>query len=199
MIALSTTRSTSALAGVVVALAIGGCATRQVATRQGPAGRGWVSAGGGGAFNDGGRRSFYGWSYALGMRDEASRRWWADSIARQNVAASLEAYITSLIRDYSRSIGNLAVSDEQQLLEATRRTLLSRATIIDRWDTLGGVHSLANLDLEQVADAIERMDQLNARTREYIRQNAQPAFDRLQQLPTKPGRGRIPAAAKTPF
>jgi hypothetical protein len=170
---------------VAALLVAPGCAGRHAvvpnaAPRGSPA---WVNRSSG-AFNDGGR-AFYGVGVVSGVRNSGLARSSADTRARAEVATSLNTFISSLMRDYQASTSDLQRSEEQQLVEQTIRQFtdvnLSGVRITDHWqDTSNGtLYALARLDLEQASQSLEQMNQLNTRTRDYIRANAERAFDRL--------------------
>ena len=143
----------------------------------------WVNRGGG-AFNDGGR-VFYGVGIVTGVRNVALARSTSDSRARAEVGTALNTFISSLMRDYQASISDMQRSDEQQMVEQTIRQFtdvnLSGVRITDHWQdpSNGTLYALARLDLEQASQSFDQMTQLNARARDYIRANAEQAFDRL--------------------
>jgi len=166
-------------------LVLPGCAGRHpvvpnAAPRGSPA---WVNRGGG-AFNDGGR-VFYGVGVVTGIQNVALARSSADTRARAEVGTALNTFISALMRDYQASTSDLQRSEEQQLVERTIRqftdVILSGVRITDRWQdqSNGTLYALARLDLEQASQSLDQMTQLNTRTRDYIRANAERAFDRL--------------------
>jgi len=170
---------------VAALLVVPGCASRRAvvpnaAPRGSPA---WVNCSSG-AFNDGGR-AFYGVGVVSGVRNAGLARSSADTRARTEVATSLNTFISALMRDYQASISDLQRSEEQQLVEQTIRQFtdvnLSGVRITDHWQDAsnGTLYALARLDLEQASQSLEQMNQLNTRTRDYIRANAERAFDRL--------------------
>ena len=89
------------------------------------------------------------------------------------------------MRDYQASTSDLQRSEEQQLVEQTIRQFtdvnLSGVRITEHWQDAsnGTLYALARLDLEQASQSLEQMNQLNTRVRDYIRANAERAFDRL--------------------
>lgn len=169
----------------VALLVVPGCATRRaVVPNAVPHGSpSWVNRGGG-AFNDGGR-VFYGVGVVSAIQNVALARSSADARARAEVGTTLNTFISSLMRDYQASTSDLQRSEEQQLVEQTIRQFtdvnLSGVRITEHWQDAsnGTLYALARLDLEQASQSLEQMNQLNARVRDYIRANAERAFDRL--------------------
>ena len=91
------------------------------------------------------------------------------------------------MRDYQTSIGTVAASDEQQMVEQTVRTFtdvnVSGVRIVNHWQDsqTGTLYALARLDMEETSQSFDKMNQLNARAREYIRTNAEAAFYKLER------------------
>jgi hypothetical protein len=156
----------------------------------------WVNRGSG-AFNDG-SRVFYGVGVVSGIRNVALARSSADTRARAEVGTALNTFISALMRDSQSSISDIQRSEEQQMVEQTIRQFtdvnLSGVRITDHWQdpSNGTLYALAHWDIEQASQSLEQMNQLNARTRDYIRANAERAFDRLDAArnearpPTRP-------------
>jgi len=144
----------------------------------------WVNRGSG-AFSDAGR-VFYGVGLVAGMRNPALARETADARARTEVARILTSYISSLMRDYQASTSDLQRSEEQQLVEAATRAFtdvnLTGATIVNHWQdpSTGTLYALARLDLAATSESLSGVNELSARMRDYIRTNAERAFDRLE-------------------
>jgi len=143
----------------------------------------WVNRGSG-AFNDG-SRVFYGVGVVSGIRNVALARSSAETRARAEVGTALNTFISSLMRDYQSSISDIQRSEEQQMVEQTIRQFtdvnLSGVRITDHWQdpSNGTLYALARWDIEQASQSLEQMNQLNTRVRDYIRANAERAFDRL--------------------
>jgi HAMP domain-containing protein len=144
----------------------------------------WVNRGSG-AFNDG-ARAFYGVGAVVGVQNPALARSSAEGRARAELATAFQTYVTALMRDYQASIGTTAASDEQQMVEQTIRIFtdvdVAGVQIVNHWQDprSGTLYALARADFEASSQAFNRMSQLNERAREYIRANAERAFDRLE-------------------
>jgi len=67
-----------------------------------------------------------------------------------------------------------------QAIKTFSAVTLNGVVIIDHWiDQDGTVFSLARLDLAEFEGALDQAKQLDAKTRDFVRANADAAFDRL--------------------
>lgn len=153
----------------------------------------WVNRGSG-AFNDSGR-VFYGVGLVGGIRNPALARSSADGRARVEIATQFRTWVRSMLRDYQSSITNLQPgqrSEESQLVEQANVQVvnveLTGVRIVDHWvnPADGTVFALAKLDMGQAMQTLNGMQQLSQRARDYIRQSAEQAFDRLPDQPPSP-------------
>ena len=145
----------------------------------------WVNRGSG-AFGGEKGRIFYGVGIASGIRNAAMRRSTADSRGRAEIAKTLDTYVSVLNKDYqaSTTAGDMSASSEEQHVEQALKTYsnmeLSGVVIVDHWvDNDGTEYSLAQLDMEQFKNGIDKMKELNAKVRDAVRANADKAFDEL--------------------
>jgi hypothetical protein len=147
----------------------------------------WVNKGSG-AFKDGGGGSvFYGVGAASGIRNPALAQAAADDRARAEVAMCLNTFVTVLTKDYMASTTAGApdkTAEEQHLsqsLKSFAKVTLHGASIVDHWQdpSDGTVFALAKLDLQSVRSVLERSAELDAKVRDYVRANAEKAFDEL--------------------
>lgn len=184
-----TTRANAWLLAAAIVAPLMGCASsgQPVAGTAMPRGApDWVRRESG-AFNDG-ERVFYGVGSASGIADASLRRETATARARAAVAQSVQAQMQALVESYQSSIGDTRQSEAGQSIEATLRQYtdqsLTGVRIVNYWEDPRSMtlFALARLDLAQVAETIERAGQLDARVREFIRANAQRAFDRMDAL-----------------
>lgn len=151
-----------------------------VAAFAGPA---WVNQGSG-AFKDG---SFYGVGIASGIKNRALAIDTADNRARAKIAEVFNTYLAKLSKDYmaSTTAGDMGSSSEEQNVTTTLKSVtkmeLSGAMPIDHWrdPSDGSVYSLVKLDLAAVKTTLESARQLNAQVRDYVKANAEKAFDEL--------------------
>lgn len=145
----------------------------------------WVNRGSG-AFGGEKGKVFYGVGIASGIRNAAMRRSTSDSRARAEIAKTLDTYVSVLNKDYmaSTTAGDMSASTEeqhvQQALKTYSQTELSGVSIVDHWiDNDGTEYALAQLDMQQFKDGLDKMKQLNAAVRDAVRANADKAFDEL--------------------
>ncbi|HOW89113.1 MAG TPA: hypothetical protein PL037_02435 [Elusimicrobiales bacterium] len=148
-----------------------------------PAGPAWVNQGSG-AFNDG---NFYGVGLASGIKNRALAIDTADSRARAKIAEVFDTYIAKLSKDYmaSTTAGDMKSSSEEQnvttsLKSVTQRNL-SGVTIVDHWldPTDGSMFALAKMDVAAVKASLDKAQELDAKVRDFVRANADKAFQDL--------------------
>ena len=158
----------------------------------------WVEKGGG-YMNEKNSKSFYGVGAISGVRNEPLAKEAADNRARADLAKIMDTYTAYLMRDYAASTtaGDFTKTSEEQNVERALKTFvsanLSGVTVVDRWekeDKKGGVtvYSLAKMDLESFKEQVGQMKELNAQARDYVRKNAEKAFELLQQEEDKRGK-----------
>jgi hypothetical protein len=164
-----------------------GCAGHKMVGGKPPA---WVHKGSG-AFDDAGSKVFYGVGAVTGIRNRPLAQTSSENRARAEITKIFETYTASLMKDYSASTtGGAAVSGasptaEEQHVEQAIKTFsaatLNGVMIIDHWtdppnDTL---YSLARLDLESFKNSLDKLKELNSSVRDYVKENAEKAFDSL--------------------
>ena len=180
------------LAGLVGSI---GCAKKVPPAAMAPD---WVMKGSA-AFNEGGSRVFYGVGGVSGVKNKPLARTASENRARAEIGKVFETYTASLMRDYMASTtagaavtGESATSEEQHIEQAVKTfsaTTLSGVNIIDHWidPADGTVYALAKLDLEAFKNSLDKMKELSAAVRDYVRQNAEKSFDRLEAEEEKRG------------
>ena len=150
----------------------------------------WVSKGGG-YMSEKDKKAFYGVGAVTGIRNEPLAKETADNRARADLAKYVDTYTADLMRDYAASTtaGDFTKSSEEQNVERAVKTFvsahLSGVQVVDRWekDEKNGkiIYSLAKMDLASFKDSVAQMKELNEAARDFVRKNAERAFDRLQQ------------------
>lgn len=153
----------------------------------------WVFKGSG-AFEDAGEKIFYGVGAVTGIRNRPLASTAADNRARAEVAKIFETYSASLMKDYAASttggataMTKASVSTEEQHVEQAIKTFssatLSGVMIIDHWidPSDGTFYSLARLDIDKFKNSMQKIKELNAAVRDYIRKNADRVFDDLAE------------------
>jgi hypothetical protein len=150
---------------------------------QAPSGPAWVTQGSG-AFKDG---SFYGVGVATGIRNKALAVDTADGRARAKVAEVFSTYVAKLNKDYmaSTTAGDMKSSSEEQNVTQTLKTFtqmtLSGAVPVDHWmdPSDGSMYSLVKLDLNAVKSTLDSAKELDSKVRDYVKANADKAFNDL--------------------
>lgn len=146
----------------------------------------WVNKGNG-AFKDGGAASFYGVGIASGIRNRALSVTAADDRARAEIAKIMNSYIVVLTKDYmaSTTAGSMDKSSEEQHVSQTLKNFakftLNGAVIVDHWKdpSDGTMFALAKLDMAAVKKTLDESKELNSAMRDFVRKNAEKAFDEL--------------------
>ena len=159
----------------------------------------WVNRGSG-AFGGEKGKVFYGVGIASGIKNRAMRRSTGDSRARAEIAKTLDTYVSVLNKDYmaSTTAGDMSASSEEQHVQQALKTYsqmeLSGALIVDHFiDNDGTEYSLAQLDMQQFKDNLDKMKELNAKVRDAVRANADKAFDELSSEENKHNAAATPA------
>jgi len=150
----------------------------------------WVSKGGG-DMSEKDSKAFYGVGAVTGIRNEPLAKETADNRARADLAKYIDTYTAYLMRDYAASTtaGDFTKSSEEQNVERAVKTFvsahLSGVQVVDRWekDEKSGkvTYALAKMDLASFKESVSQMKDLNEAARDFVRKNAERAFDRLQQ------------------
>jgi hypothetical protein len=157
----------------------------------------WVDKGGGYMTQTYGK-AFYGVGAVTGIRNEPLAKETADNRARADLAKYVDTYTSYLMRDYAASTTarDFTKTSEEQNVERVLKTFvstyLSGVTVVDRWEkddkTAGKtIYSLAKLDLDTFKEQVGQMKELNDAARDFVRKNAEKAFERLQQEEDKHG------------
>lgn len=174
---------------------LGSCAGKELMPTEMPA---WVIKGSG-AFKDGGKQAFYGVGAVTGVRNVALARTAAQNRARAEITKIFETYTASLMKDYAASTtGGAAVNPEsatfeEQHIEQAVKTFsaatLSGVDIIDHWKDPqdGTLYALARLDIENFKNSLDKIKELNAAVRDFVRKNAEKSFDELAAEEEKRG------------
>jgi LPP20 lipoprotein len=158
----------------------------------------WINQGSG-AFKKDGKEAFYGVGAVTSVKNQPLATTAAENRARAEITKIFETYTASLMKDYASSTaGGAAINretptTEEQYIEQAVKTFsaatLSGVEIIDHWnnpsdDTL---YALARLDVDKFKNNLEKIKELNAEARDYIRKNADKAFEDLSKEEEKRG------------
>ncbi len=147
----------------------------------------WVNKGSG-AFKDAaGKQVFYGVGIAQGVRNRALAVTAADDRGRGEIAKIMNSYVTTLTKDYMASVtsGDMSKSSEEQMVSSTLKNFakftLHGAVPVDHWKdpSDGTLFSLIKLDMGAVQDSLNQSKELDSKVRDYVKANAEKAFDEL--------------------
>jgi len=165
-----------AIGGICVTLALQACETTPD----------WVKTG---SYSEKESKAFYGVGEVMGIRNEPLAWDAADNRARVQIAKILSAYTAYLMRDYAASTTatQFQKTAEDQHIEEAIKTF-SAATLngvrpVDRYkdEKKGIYYVVVKMDLENVKDLLTQSKDLNNQAREFVRKNADRAFDRLEK------------------
>lgn len=171
---------------LVAALALGACggAKKSPIAANAPE---WVNKGSGAMKDKDGKQVFYGVGIAQGIRNRALSVSAADDRGRAELAKIMNSYVTTLTKDYMASItaGDMTKSSEEQMVSNTMKNFakftLHGAVPIDHWKdpSDGTMFSLVKLDMAAVQQSLSESKELDAKVRDYVKANAEKAFDEL--------------------
>jgi hypothetical protein len=149
----------------------------------------WVNKSAG-AFKDKGVPVFYGVGAIQGVRNIPAAREAAADRGRGAIAKVMNSYTTVLSKDYAASVtaGDMSKSSEEQMISQTQK-VFSKFTLVgsmpvdyyvDRNDPKNPVtYCLVELDMSAAKKALEESKELDAKMRDYVKANADKAFDEL--------------------
>lgn len=177
---------------------ITGCASTEKVTKTTPIQEldapEWVMKGSG-AFGGEKGKVFYGVASAYAIKNFSLLRAAADNRARNEVAKVFQFYTASLMKDYSASTvaNDPSVTSEEQHVEQAIKTVtsmtLSGVEIVDHWQhpASGEFFALARLDLDKFKDNFDKVQTLDKKVKEYIKDNADKMHDELGKEEAKRG------------
>ena len=134
-------------------------------------------------------KAFYGIGEVMGVHNEPLAWDAAENRARAQIVKVLSTYTAYLMRDYAASTtaGDFKkTTDEQHIEEATKTfaaATLNGVRPVDRYkdEKKGIYYVVVKMDLEDVKDMLTQSKELNSQMRDYVRQNADRAFERLEK------------------
>ena len=99
----------------------------------------------------------------------------------------MNSYVVVLTKDYMASItaGDMSKSSEEQMVSQTMKNFakftLHGAMPVDHWKdpTDGTLFALVKLDMAAVKKSLDESKELDAKVRDYVKANAEKAFDEL--------------------
>jgi len=134
-------------------------------------------------------KAFYGIGEVMGIRNEPLAWDVADNRARAQIVKVLSTYTAYLMRDYAASTtaGDFKRTGEEQNIEEATKTFaaatLNGVRPVDRYkdEKKGIYYVVVKMDLEDVKDMLTQSKELNSQVRDYVRKNADRAFERLEK------------------
>ncbi len=147
----------------------------------------WVNKGSGAFKDEAGKPVFYGVGIMSGVRNRALAVTGADDRGRAEIAKIMNSYVTVLTKDYmaSTTAGDMSKSSEEQMVSQTMKNFakftLHGAMPVDHWKdpSDGTMFSLVKLDMGAVQDSLNQSKDLDSKVRDYVKANAEKAFDEL--------------------
>ncbi|MBI5247368.1 MAG: hypothetical protein HY923_09310 [Elusimicrobia bacterium] len=147
----------------------------------------WVNKGSGAMKDKDGKSVFYGVGIAQGVRNRALAVGTADDRGRAELAKIMNSYVTTLTKDYMASVtaGDMTKSSEEQMVSQTMKNFakftLHGSIPVDHWKdpSDGTLFSLVKLDMAAVQQSLGESKELDAKVRDYVKANAEKAFDEL--------------------
>ena len=150
----------------------------------------WVNRGSGAFKDDAGKPVFYGVGIVDNVRSISLAVETGDDRGRVQIAKIMNAYVTSLAKDYQSSVsaGDASKVSEEQLVSQTSKVFtqfqLHGSTPVNHWvDRSDPQHliyySLVKLDMSAIQGALDESKELDSKVRDYVKANAEKAFDEL--------------------
>lgn len=171
---------------LVSALALGACggAKKSPIANNAPE---WVNKGSGAMKDKDGKQVFYGVGILQGVRNRALSVTGADDRGRAELAKIMNSYVTTLTKDYMATItaGDMTKSSEEQMVSSTMKNFakftLHGSVPVDHWKDPadGTMFSLVKLDMAAVNASLAESKELDSKVRDYVKANAEKAFDEL--------------------
>jgi len=179
-------RLTTVALAFAAALALGACASQKASPIANNA-PDWVNKGSGAFKDSGGKQVFYGVGIAQGIRNRALAVTAADDRGRAEIAKIMNSYVTTLTKDYMASVtaGDMTKSSEEQMVSSTMKNFakftLHGALPVDHWKdpSDGTLFALIKLDMAAVQQSLNDSKELDSKVRDYVKANAEKAFDEL--------------------
>ncbi|MBI5243795.1 MAG: hypothetical protein HY922_08975 [Elusimicrobia bacterium] len=152
----------------------------------------WVNKGSG-AFKDAGTGSvFYGVGSVTGTKIPEMARTGSEARACAKIAETMNRYVASLTKSYMATTmaGDPSKSSDEQHIEASMKSFakftLHGAEITDHFrDNDGTMYALCKLDMNAVKKSLDEAKDLDSKVRDFVRTNAEKAFDELQSEESK--------------
>jgi hypothetical protein len=150
----------------------------------------WVNRGSAAIKDASGKQVMYGVGILQGVRNVGLAIPAVDDRARVEISKIMNAYVTALGKDYASSIsaGDMSKTSEEQMVTQTHKVFtefqLHGSMPVDHWvdrsDPAGPIYySLVKLDMSSVQQSLADSKELDSKVRDYVKANAEKAFDEL--------------------
>ena len=157
----------------------------------------WVEEGSGAYHSDEDDKAFYGVGSVVGVANVPLAWDTAENRARAEIAKNFETYTGYLMRDYAASTtaGDFTRGTEEQNVERAIKTFtsvtLTGVKPIERYkdEENDTYYVLARLSLADMKKSLAEAKELNSEIRDFVRDNAERLFDRLEKEEAKRGEG----------
>lgn len=134
-------------------------------------------------------KAFYSMGEVMGIRNEPLAWDAAENRARAQMVKILSTYTAYLMRDYAASTAGLDLTRtaEEQHVEVATKTFaaatLNGVRPVDRYkdEKQGIYYVVVKMELDDVKDMLMHSTELNSQMRDYVRKNADRAFERLEK------------------
>jgi hypothetical protein len=146
----------------------------------------WVKTG---SYTGQDAKAFYSTGEVMGIHNEPLAWDAAENRARAQMVKILSTYTAYLMRDYAASTVGFALkktAEEQHIEEATKTfaaATLNGVRPVDRYkdEKKGIYYVVVKMELEDVKDMLMQSSELNSQMRDFVRKNADRAFERLEK------------------
>jgi hypothetical protein len=173
-------------AGLLAGLFLAGCASAPQVYQGGPD---WTRRSSGVSVGTNGAKVFSGVGIAANIANPSLRRAAADAKARVEISKVFKTYVANMLKQYAASTvadDPNAQSNEQHVEEVSKvvtEATLSGVVVPDHWVSPDNTteYALAELEADALSKELDKIKQLDAKTRDYIRANAARAFDDLDK------------------
>ena len=132
-------------------------------------------------------RLFHGVGMAEDLGNMSLQKTTADNRARAEIARILSSYMEVVENDYvtANRADNQSVSQEQisRQIKNVSETNLAGVKMIARWrhKKTNTIYSLAELNMQHIKQTMNTYRDMNVGFRKYFEQNAEQAFDKMEQ------------------
>jgi hypothetical protein len=146
----------------------------------------WVKTG---SYTGENAKAFYSMGEVMGIRNEPLAWDAAENRARAQMVKTLSTYTAYLMRDYAASTAGFDLkqtAEEQHIEEATKTfaaATLNGVRPVDRYkdEKKGIYYVVVKMELDDVKDMLMQSKELNHQMRDFVRKNADRAFERLEK------------------